>query len=129
MLLPKSIQTKAKGHLHDIWQAETRADAEAAFDFFVETYGVKYDKTVAKLVKDREVLLAFYDFPAEHWKHIRTANPIESTFATVRHHRGIAFGTDGLSRAPCGGERSGFWMEDSSSGARCYHGHLPHRLR
>ena len=83
--LPKSVQSKAKGHLHDIWQAETRADAESAFDFFVETYGVKWDKAVAKLVKDRDVLLTFYDFPAEHWKHIRTSNPIESTFATVRH--------------------------------------------
>jgi transposase-like protein len=83
--MPKSLQAKAKGHLHDIWQAETKAEAEAAFDFFVETYGVKYDKAVAKLVKDRDVLLAFYDFPAEHWKHIRTSNPIESTFATVRH--------------------------------------------
>lgn len=83
--MPKSLQAKAKGHLHDIWQAETKAEAEAAFDFFVETYGVKYDKAVAKLVKDRDVLLAFYDFPAEHWKHIRTSNPIESAFATVRH--------------------------------------------
>jgi hypothetical protein len=86
--VPKSVQPKVKVHLHDIWQAETRADAEAAFNFFVETYGVKYDKTVAKLVKDREVLLAFYDFPAEHWKHIGTSNPIESTFATVRHRTG-----------------------------------------
>ena len=83
--LPKSLQDKAKGHLHDIWQAETKAEAGAAFDFFVETYGVKYDKAVAKLVKDREALLTFYDYPAEHWKHIRTSNPIESTFATVRH--------------------------------------------
>lgn len=83
--MPKSVQSKAKGHLHDIWQAETRVDAEAAFAFFVETYGVKYDKAVAKLVKDRDALLAFYDFPGEHWKHIRTSNPIESTFATVRH--------------------------------------------
>ena len=62
-----------------------KAGAGAAFDFFVETYGVKYDKAVAKLVKDREALLTFYDYPAEHWKHIRTSNPIESTFATVRH--------------------------------------------
>lgn len=83
--LPKSIQAKARGHLHDIWQAETRTEANAAFDFFVETYGVKWDKAVAKLVKDRDALLTFYDFPAEHWKHIRTSNPIESTFATVRH--------------------------------------------
>ncbi len=83
--LPKSLQDKAKAHLHDIWQAETKAEASAAFDFFVETYGVKYDKAVAKLVKDRAALLTFYDYPAEHWKHIRTSNPIESTFATVRH--------------------------------------------
>lgn len=83
--LPKSLQDKAKSHLHDIWQAETKAEAGAAFDFFVETYGVKYDKAAAKLVKDREALLTFYDYPAEHWKHIRTSNPIESTFATVRH--------------------------------------------
>ncbi len=67
------------------WQAETRAEAETAFDFFVETYGVKWDKAVAKLVKDRGALLTFYDYPAEHWKHVRTSNPIESTFATVRH--------------------------------------------
>ena len=83
--MPKSVQPKAKGHLHDIWQAETKAEAEAAFDFFIETYGVKYDKATAKLRKDREVLLSFYDFPAEHWKHIRTTNPVKSTFATVRH--------------------------------------------
>ena len=83
--MPKSVQPKAKGHLHDIWQAETRRQAEAAFDFFIETYGVKYDKAAAKLVKDRDVLLTFYHFPAEHWKHVRTTNPIESTFATVRH--------------------------------------------
>lgn len=86
--MPKSVQAKAKGHLHDIWQAETRVDAEAAFDFFVASYGVKYDKAAAKLTKDRSVLLAFYDFPAEHWKHIRTTNPIESIFATVRHRTG-----------------------------------------
>jgi transposase-like protein len=83
--LPKSLQDKAKNHLHDIWQAETKAEASAAFDFFVEIYGVKYDKAVTKLVKDRATLLTFYDFPAEQWKHIRTTNPIESTFATVRH--------------------------------------------
>ena len=76
--MPKSVQAKAKGHLHNIWQAETRVDAEAAFDVFVTTYGVKYDKAVARLTKDRDVLLTFHDFPAEHWKHIRTTNPIES---------------------------------------------------
>ena len=83
--MPKSIQAKAKGHLHDIWQAETKAKANVAFDFFVATYGVKWDKAVAKMIKDRDALLTFYDYPAEHWKHIRTSNPIESTFATVRH--------------------------------------------
>ena len=83
--MPKSIQPKAKAHLKDIWMAETKAAAQAAFDFFVEAYGVKYDRAVKCLTKDRADLLAFYDFPAEHWKHIRTTNPIESTFATVRH--------------------------------------------
>lgn len=83
--LPKSIQAKAKAHLHDIWQAATKAEANAAFDFLVATYGVKWDKAVAKLVQDRDALLTFYDFPAEHWKHIRMSNPIESTFATARH--------------------------------------------
>jgi len=82
--LPKALQSKAKQQLQDIWMAETRQAADAAFDFFVEVYGAKYDKAVACLNKDRDVLLAFYDFPAEHWKHIRTTNPIESTFATVR---------------------------------------------
>ncbi len=83
--LPKSLHEKAKADLQDIWMAETRKEANAAFDLFVETYGVKYEKAVAKLVKDRDELLAFYDFPAEHWKHIRTTNPIESVFATVRN--------------------------------------------
>ena len=64
--------------------AETRKDAESAFDFFLEAYGPKYDKAAACLARDRDVLLTFYDFPAEHWKHVRTTNPIESTFATVR---------------------------------------------
>jgi len=83
--LPKSLQAKAKRAMQDIWMAETRKDAEAAFSGFIECYGVKYDKAVECLAKDREALLAFYDFPAEHWKHLRTTNPIESTFATVRH--------------------------------------------
>ena len=82
--LPKSLQAKAKGHLQDIWLAETKDRAEKAFDFFLEAYGAKYDKATACLAKDRAVLLTFYDFPAEHWKHLRTTNPIESTFATVR---------------------------------------------
>jgi putative transposase len=65
--------------------AETSKDAEAAFDAFIAAYEVKYDKAAECLAKDRQALLAFYDFPAEHWKHLRTSNPIESTFATVRH--------------------------------------------
>jgi len=82
--LPKGKQGKAKGMLHDIWMAETKADADKAFDLFIETWQAKYPKAAACLAKDRDVLLAFYDFPAEHWVHIRTTNPIESTFATVR---------------------------------------------
>ena len=65
--------------------AETKKDALAAFDACVETWGIKYDKAVECLIKDREALLAFYDFPAEHWKHLRTTNVIESSFATIRH--------------------------------------------
>jgi len=83
--LPKSVQPKAKADLKDIWMAESRKEAEKAFDRFLARYEAKYDKAAACLAKDKEALLAFYDFPAEHWKHIRTANPIESTFATVRH--------------------------------------------
>ncbi len=82
--LPKSVQPRAKQRLQDIWMAETKQGAQKAFDFFLEAYGAKYDKAAACLAKDRDVLLTFYDFPAEHWKHIRTTNPIESTFATVR---------------------------------------------
>ena len=82
--LPKHKQAKAKSMLHDIWMAETRQDANKAFDLFVESYELKYPKAAACLTKDREVLLAFYDFPAEQWIHVRTTNPIESTFATVR---------------------------------------------
>ncbi len=83
--MPKSLREKAKADLQDIWMAETKKEANAAFDLFVETYGLKYERAVARLVKDRDVLLTFYDFPAEHWKHIRTTNPIESVFATVRN--------------------------------------------
>jgi transposase-like protein len=82
--MPKSIQGKAKSMLHDIWMAAARDDAQKAFDLFLETFRAKYPAAVACLEKDREVLLAFYDFPAEHWLHVRTSNPIESTFATVR---------------------------------------------
>jgi len=82
--MPKHLQPKAKAMLHDIWMGDTREDAGSAFDLFLKTFRGKYPKAVACLEKDRDVLLAFYDFPAEHWVHLRTTNPIESTFATVR---------------------------------------------
>lgn len=82
--MPKGVQPKAKGMLHEIWQAETRAAADKALDLFVASFEAKYPKAVECLTKDRDTLLVFYDFPAEHWVHIRTTNPIESTFATVR---------------------------------------------
>lgn len=83
--LPKSVQPKAKADLHAIWMAPTRAEANKAFDQFIVTYAAKYPKAAEVLSKDRERLLTFYDFPAEHWRHLRTTNPIESSFATVRH--------------------------------------------
>jgi len=82
--LPVGQQAKGKEALHEIWMAESRVDAEAAFDHFLATYAAKYPKATECLAKDRDHLLTFYDFPAEHWLHIRTTNPIESTFATVR---------------------------------------------
>jgi transposase-like protein len=82
--LPASLQAKAKQDLHAIYEAENRQNAEKALDRFVAKYGAKYDKATACLTKDRDSLLAFYGFPAEHWKHVRSTNPIESTFATVR---------------------------------------------
>ncbi len=82
--LPKSVQPKVKEALHDIWMAETRNDAYKAFDSTVKRFGDKYPGAIKCLVKDKEQMLAFYDFPAVHWQHIRTSNPIESTFATVR---------------------------------------------
>ena len=87
--LPKSLQPKAKDRLHEIWMADTREHANKAFDLFLTTYQDKYPKAAQCLRKDRESLLAFYDFPAQHWHHIRTTNPIESTFATIklRTHR------------------------------------------
>jgi putative transposase len=86
--LPQRLRPRAKEALHNIWMADTREAANQAFDLFLETYGAKYPKACACLAKDREELLAFYDFPAEHWKHLRTTNPIESVFATVRlRHR------------------------------------------
>ncbi len=83
--LPKSVQPKAKQSLHDIWQAPTRTDAENAFTTFIQTYEPKYPKATQCLEKDHEELMAFYDFPAKHWQSLRTSNPIESTFATIRH--------------------------------------------
>ena len=86
--MAKKVQSGAKAKLHEIWMAPTREDAHKAFEHFVATYQAKYPDAVACLSKDRDVLLAFYDFPAEHWIHVRTTNPIESTFATVRlRHR------------------------------------------
>jgi putative transposase len=82
--LPKSVQPKAKSDLHEIWMAEKKVDAQKAFDTFLEKYQAKYPAACECLQKDRDVLLTFYDFPAEHWKHLRTTNPIESTFATIR---------------------------------------------
>jgi putative transposase len=82
--LPTGKQAKAKQALHNIWLAETKAEAERALDLFLETYRAKYPKAAECLAKDREELLTFYDFPAEHWVHLRTTNPIESTFATTR---------------------------------------------
>jgi putative transposase len=86
--LPKRLQTRAKEAIHNIWMADTREAAQQAFNSFLETYGAKYPKATECLAKDRDELLAFYDFPAEHWRHLRTTNPIESVFATVRlRHR------------------------------------------
>ena len=86
--MPKSLQPKAKADLHEIWQAETQANAVKAFEEFLEKYEAKYPQACECLKKDREVLLTFYDFPAEHWSHLRTTNPIESTFSTIRlRHR------------------------------------------
>ena len=82
-VLPKRLHRTAKAAIHEIYQAETRSDANNAVDEFVHQFGDKYPKAVEKLTKDRDVLLTFYDFPAAHWVHLRTANPIESAFATV----------------------------------------------
>jgi putative transposase len=83
--LPKSVQPAAKADLREVWQAPDRATAEAAIATVAEKYAAKYEKAVACLIKDRDALLTFYDLPAEHWDHLRTASPIESGFATVRH--------------------------------------------
>ena len=83
--LPKSVQPAGKADLREIWAAPDRATAQAAIATFAEKYRTKYAKAVSCLIKDRDALLTFYDFPAEHWDHLRTSNPIESVFATVRH--------------------------------------------
>ena len=95
--LPKSAQPKAREGLREIWQAEDKAAAEKAFSAFIERYQAKYPKAVRCLEKDKASLLTFYDFPAEHWQSIRTTNPIESSFATIRHRSRKAKGC--LSRA------------------------------
>ncbi|MCP4746256.1 MAG: IS256 family transposase, partial [Desulfobacteraceae bacterium] len=82
--LPKSLQAKAKQKLHNIWHADNKDEAMRLFNDFIQVYGAKYPKVAQCLEKDRDALLTFYEFPAEHWRHIRTTNPIESTFATVR---------------------------------------------
>jgi transposase-like protein len=87
--LPKSLQAKAKTDLHQIWMAETRAAAQQAFDHFLEKYGTKYESACACLKKDRDVLLTFYDYPAEHWKHLRTTNPIESRANAKSRQSGV----------------------------------------
>ncbi len=97
--LPKRLQPGAKEKLYNIWMSDTREHADEAFDLFLETYQAKYPKACECLAKDREVILTFYDFPAEHWIHIRTTNPIESTFATVKHRQRKTKGNG--SRAAC----------------------------
>ena len=82
---PKSVQPQMKKDVAEVWMSPDRASAEAAIAVFAQKYGAKYPKAAQCLVKDRRALLAFYDFPAEHWAHLRTTNPIESVFATVRH--------------------------------------------
>jgi putative transposase len=83
--LPKSVQPAAKADLPEVWNGSDRATAATVITLFADKYGVKYEKAVTCLLKDRDLLLTFYDFPAEHWDQLRTSNPIESVFATVRH--------------------------------------------
>ena len=97
--LPRGLQASAKNILHEIWMSASKEDAIKAMDKFVATYQAKYPKAVECLLKDQEELLAFYDFPAEHWQHLRTSNPIESTFATVRLRTSKTKGAG--SRAAC----------------------------
>lgn len=83
--MPKKLQPEAKERLQQIWMADTKKEAEKAFDLFLEVYGAKHDRACACLKKDHGLLMTFYSFPAEHWRHLRTTNPIESSFATIRH--------------------------------------------
>ena len=90
--LPKKLQPKAKESIHEIYLAATKEDAFKAYERFTHIYGAKYEKACQCLEKDKDALTCFYDFPAEHWKHIRTTNPIESTFATIRHRQRLTKG-------------------------------------
>jgi transposase-like protein len=106
--LPKSATPGARAALAEIYNAEDKAHGLAAAKAFADDYGAKWPKAVAKITDDLDVLLAFYDYPAEHWIHLRTTNPIESTFATVR------LGS-GSSRAPASGPPASRWRSSSSS--------------
>jgi putative transposase len=97
--LPKRLQGRAKRALHEIMYAETRAQAERGIEAFVGEFSPKYEKAVDCLIKDSEALLAFFDFPAEHWKHLRTSNPIESSFATVRLRQRVTKGAGSRAKA------------------------------
>jgi putative transposase len=83
--LPRSVQPATKADLREVWNAPDRATAEAAVATFAEKYAAKHERAIACLTRDRDALLTFHDFPAEHWDHLRTSDPIESVFATVRH--------------------------------------------
>jgi len=96
--LPKRLHRQAKAAIHEIYQAETRRDANTGIDEFIRIYSDKYPKAVNKLTKDRDVLLTFYDFPAAHWVHLRTTNPIESTFATVKARTKVTKGAGSRQR-------------------------------
>ena len=108
--LPKSLQAKAKRALQDIWMAETRQDAEAAFDGFIECYGLKYEKAVECLSEDRVPLLAFYDFPAEHWKHLRTDE------SDREHVRNCAASHDQIKGLPLEQDRTRYDLQARASG-------------
>jgi putative transposase len=97
--LPKRLQGRAKRTLHEIMYAETRVEAERGIEAFMAEFSPKYEKAVDCLIKDREALLAFFEFPAEHWKHLRTSNPIESSFATVRLRQRVTKGAGSRAKA------------------------------